>query len=94
MTEAIFTQQDIDGFVFDATRYTLTLGQLQPVVLQHVADKNTNMNIKTFNINKTVEIIQTIDTVPKLLRYMQNKLNKYEASKDEQAIKSKIQEQV
>lgn len=94
MTEAIFTQDDINTFALDANKYTLTMSQLKPVVLQHISDKNSNMNIKTYNINRTVETIQGLDTMSDLFRYMRNKLAKYEAVQNEQAIKSKIQEQV
>ena len=93
-TQPIFTQQDIDGFKFDTTKYNLSFAQLLPVILKHVADKNENFNIKTYNINKTVEIIGSFNTNDELFKYMQNKLNKYEATKNEQAVKSKIQEQV
>lgn len=94
MSEAIFTRQDIDNFRLDTDKYNLTLTQIKPVVLQHVADKNENVNIKTYNINNTVEVIESLDSVEKLFKYMNNKLAKYEAIKNEQAIKSKIQEQV
>lgn len=93
-SEAIFTQQDIDLFKMDHSKYTLTITQLKPVVLEHVGKKNENFNIRTSNINQTVEVIQGIADVDSLFRYMQNKLNKYEAMIDERTIKSKIQEQV
>ena len=94
MTEPIFTQSDIDLFKMDHNRYTLTIQQLKPVVLDHVSKKNENMNIKTYNINRTVEVIQTINSVNDLFKYMENKLAKYEAKLNEHTIKSKIQEQV
>jgi hypothetical protein len=91
MTEPIFTESDIALFRMDHNKYTLTIQQLKPVVLDHVAKKNENLNIKTYNINRTVETIQAIDTVEDLFRYMENKLSRYEATLNEQAIKRKIQ---
>lgn len=93
-TQSIFTQEEIDNFKLDVSRYNLSITQIKPVVLQHVANKNDNFNIKTYNINRTVEIIQSLTTIEALFNYIQNKLNKYEAKINERSIKSKIQEQI
>jgi len=91
-SEAIFTESDIGLFRMDYNRYNLTIQQLKPVVLDHVGSKNKNMHIKTSNINKTIENIMVIDTVPNLFKYMENKLEAYERTCNERAIKNKIQE--
>ena len=93
-SQPIFTQEEIDGFQFDTTRYNLSLSQIQPVLLQHVAEKNDTFNIKSYNINNTVETIQGMLTTEGLFKYLQNKLNKYEAKINEYTNKSEIQEQV
>ena len=93
-SEPIFTQSDIDLFKMDFNRYNLTLQQILPVVLEHVQNKNSNMNIKTYNINRTVETLQTVKSVEDLFKYMQNKLNKYEETINARKLKGKIQEQI
>lgn len=93
-TDAIFTQEEINTFKSHTEMYDLTVLQLKPVVLNHIVYKNENFNIKTYNVNKTVEIVESMTSTTELLRYMQNKLNKYEATKHERTIKSKIQEQI
>lgn len=94
MSEPIFTESDIELFKMDHRKYNLTMSQILPVIVEHVREKNSNMNIKTYNINRTVETLQTLTDVDGLFKYMENKLKKYEETINARKLKSKIQEQV
>lgn len=78
MSEPIFTKSDIELFRMDYRKYNLTMQQILPVVIDHVKDKNSNLNIRTYNINRTIEVLQTLASTKDLFRYMENKLKKYE----------------
>lgn len=90
--EPIFTEDDIALFKMDHNRYNLTIQQLKPVVLEHIAKKGETTNIGTGNINVTTERVISISTVPELFQYMENKLAAYKRTLDERAVKSFIQE--
>lgn len=76
-SEPIFTIYDIDAFKNDINKYQLTLDQLMPAVLDHIKDKGENFNIRSYNINTTIENMQNQKTTHSVIKYMENMLKAY-----------------